>query len=81
MINNPQDQPSKIKVRHDPGGLMEEEDLFEPPTQPEPDPRQAEHSGGDTPVSEAAALERYEAALASGLSDYEAREEGWPTRP
>jgi len=33
MINNP--QPPKIKVKHDPGGLMEEEDLFEaPPTQP-----------------------------------------------
>lgn len=30
-------------------------------------------------LREAAALERYYAALASGLSDYEAREEGWPT--
>lgn len=26
------------------------------------------------------ALERYEAALGTGLSDHEAREEGWPTR-
>jgi hypothetical protein len=29
---------------------------------------------------EAAAIDRYEAALARGLSDFEAREEGWPTR-
>lgn len=67
-------QPAKIKVKHDPGDLMEEPDLFEAPTQPV-----ADTTGGTTPDSEAAALERYEAALASGLSDYEAREEGWPS--
>lgn len=33
----------------------------------------------DADVAEAAAVGRYEAALASGLSDYEAREEGWPS--
>jgi hypothetical protein len=32
MINNP--QPDKIKVKHDPSQLMEEEDLFKEPTQP-----------------------------------------------
>lgn len=30
-------------------------------------------------AEEAAALERYKAALAAGLSDHEAREEGWPS--
>lgn len=31
-------------------------------------------------MSEAEALERYQGALSIGLSDHEAREEGWPTR-
>jgi hypothetical protein len=30
--------------------------------------------------AEMRALERYEDARATGLSDYEAREEGWPSR-
>lgn len=30
-------------------------------------------------LREAAAVRRYEDAVASGLSDHEAREEGWPT--
>jgi hypothetical protein len=51
------------------------EELLPAPTQPV-----ADATGVATPDSEAAALERYEAALASGLSDYEAREEGWPSR-
>lgn len=31
-------------------------------------------------LRESAAVDRYRAALTSGLGDYESREEGWPTR-
>lgn len=34
-----------------------------------------------TEDEEAEATRRYETALAAGLSDHEAREEGWPTKP
>ena len=34
---------------------------------------------GEQAEQEAAALARYEAAKAAGLSDHEAREDGWPT--
>lgn len=42
-------------------------------------PEREQIQGRVRDMREAAAAERYQAALERGLSDYEAREEGWPS--
>lgn len=54
-------------------------------TAPHPGERHTSHFGAGTytwgyePTSEEVAHQRYEEGLAAGLSDHEAREDGWPT--